>query len=136
MADAKLDTAYYDGKARNFTFEMYCAALNTAFTDLEATGELVSDERKMRVLLKGLIDLKLEAAKAQVMGNDRLKNDFDAAVNWIAEWNDNMRSVRAGQANNRSVAAANSGGHGGAAGRGGGRGNDAGRGGRGGRAGG
>jgi hypothetical protein len=115
---------------------MYCAALNTAFTDLETTGELVSDERKMRVLLKGLIDPKLEAAKAQVMGNDRLKNDFDAAVNWIAKWNDNMRSVRAGQANNRSVAAANSGGRGGAAGRGGGRGNKAGRSGRGGRTGG
>jgi hypothetical protein len=136
MADAKLDTAYYDGKARNFTFEMYCAALNTAFTDLETTGELVSDERKMRVFLKGLIDPKLEAAKAQVMGNDGLKNNFDSAVNWIAEWNDNMRSVRAGQATNRSVAAANSGGRGGAAGRGGGRGNDPGRGGRSGRGGG
>jgi hypothetical protein len=133
MADAKLDTAYYDGKARNFTFEMYCAALNTAFTDLETTGELVSNERKMRVFLKGLIDPKLEAAKAQVMGNDGLKNNFDAAVNWIAEWSDNMRSIRAGSSVNRNVAAANSGGRGAAAGRGGGRGNDSGRGGRGGR---
>jgi hypothetical protein len=108
----------------------------SAFTDLETTGELVSNERKMRVFLKGLIDPKLETAKAQVMGNDGLKNNFDATVNWIAEWSDNMRSIRAGSSVNRNVAAANSGGRGAAAGRGGGRGNDSGRGGRGGRGGG
>jgi hypothetical protein len=41
--------------------------------NLETTGELVSDEQKMRVFLKGLIDPKLEAAKAQVMVNNRLR---------------------------------------------------------------
>jgi hypothetical protein len=70
------------------------------FTDLETTGELASDKRKMRVLLNGLIDPNLKATKAQVMKNECLRNSFHAAVSWNAKWNDNMRSVQAGQVNN------------------------------------
>lgn len=39
LADSRIETAYYDGQNRNFTFENYCALLNNAFADIESTGE-------------------------------------------------------------------------------------------------
>jgi hypothetical protein len=49
QADSTIETAYYDGKSRSFTFERYCEVLKSAFTDIEVTGEEISETRKVRV---------------------------------------------------------------------------------------
>jgi hypothetical protein len=50
--DSTIESAYYDGKSRLFTFERYCEVLKAAFTDIETTGEEVSETRKVRILYK------------------------------------------------------------------------------------
>jgi hypothetical protein len=72
-ADSRLDNAFYDGKSRNFTFEHYCALLNNAFADLEATGKLVTESRKLRVFLSGLKDSRLDTTKAQILAMPTLQ---------------------------------------------------------------
>jgi hypothetical protein len=37
-ADNVLESAFYDGQSRSFTFEKYCESLQLAFTDIEGTG--------------------------------------------------------------------------------------------------
>ena len=61
--DKMMETAFYNGRSRNFTYEKYCEILIQAFNDIEETGEDVPEERKMRTFLKGLNDLHCEAAK-------------------------------------------------------------------------
>jgi hypothetical protein len=51
IADGQINLAFFDGKARNFTFEKYCEVLNNVFTDLESSGETVDESRKIRMLL-------------------------------------------------------------------------------------
>ncbi|KAL7572974.1 hypothetical protein ACA910_007474 [Epithemia clementina (nom. ined.)] len=55
-ADQTMETVYYDGKARTFTFERYAETLQRAFNDMEDTGKPVSEARKVRALLRGLRD--------------------------------------------------------------------------------
>jgi hypothetical protein len=62
--DNVLDNAFYDGKSRTFTFERYCESLRITFTDIEGTGEAVSDSRKLRVFLQGITDTRLTSAKS------------------------------------------------------------------------
>ena len=56
-----------------------------AFTDLTAMGELVSKDHKVRVLMNGISDQWLEAAKNQVLATAHLKAMFKAAYNFMAE---------------------------------------------------
>jgi hypothetical protein len=37
--DNVMETAFYDGKSRLFTFDRYCESLQLALTDIEGTGE-------------------------------------------------------------------------------------------------
>ncbi len=53
-AERILTTVFYDGKSRNFTFESFCEKLNLAFLDLEEAGEVVTEERKVRILLENI----------------------------------------------------------------------------------
>ena len=83
-ADSTLESTFYDGKARNFTFENFTSRIQGAFTDLEENGESVSENRKVRTLLKCIQDPKLEAAKSQVIATASYRNDFDQAVNFVS----------------------------------------------------
>ena len=38
-AEKVMNTARYDGKSRNFSYEKYCQRLNQAFVDMAKTGE-------------------------------------------------------------------------------------------------
>jgi hypothetical protein len=134
-ADKILDTAFYDGRARNFTFERFCEKLQTAFADLEENGEEFPDTRKVRKLLQAIRDPALEHAKAAVLANPDLKSSFDRAMNYIAEFATEQESLRA---KSRNISQVNTRGPGGGRGRGGpgrgrGRQGGRGRGGRGGR---
>lgn len=117
-ADKALDAAFYDGKARNFTFEKHCEKLTTAFNDLAEGEEPFPTSRKVGILLNGIRDPALEHAKSQVLTTPDLKSGFEAAMNFIAEFADARESMHA---RTRNVSFA---------GRGSGRGSGRGRGGR------
>jgi hypothetical protein len=123
-ADNVLDTAFYDGKSRTFTFERYCESLQIAFTDIEGTGETVSESRKLRVFLQGITDTRLTSAKSQVIATPALQT-YDAAVNFVAQFLDQRQSLGVGGGGRsipRNISAfdrSNRGGRGGRAGRGG-----------------
>jgi hypothetical protein len=107
-----------------FTFERYCEALKAAFTDIETTGEEVSETRKVRVLLEGIQDQRLIHAKTQVLATPALKETFESALYFIAQFLDDKKSHdTSNRGNQRNVAALNRGGTGrGGTGRGHGRG--------------
>jgi hypothetical protein len=113
-ADNTIDSAYYDGKSRSFTFEKYCEVLKAAFTDIEVTGEDVSETRKVRVLLHGIKDKRLDTAVAQVLATQELRATFETALNFIAKFADDLRSLdtsgRAQQLRNVSSVTVNRGG--------------------------
>jgi hypothetical protein len=119
-ADSTIDNAYYDGKSRAFTFEKYCEILKAAFTDIEATGEAVSETRKVRVLLHGICDKRLETAISQVMATAELRDTFDTALNFIARFADDMKSLdNSRKVSHRNISGVSSrGGRGGRSGRG------------------
>lgn len=131
LADSRIETAYYDGQNRNFTFENYCALLNKSFADIESTGEIVSETRKIRCFLNGLADTRLETAKSQVLATPELHATFDGAINFVAQYLDQRRSLSTNTGNNKRTRAISEvkgrgtgDGRGGRAGRGGGRNND------------
>ena len=133
-ADSRLDNAFYDGKSRNFTFDHYCALLNNAFADLEATGELVTESRKLRVFLSGLRDSRLDTTKAQILATPTLQASFEAAVTFVATYLESHRSItNVARGRDISNVTSHGGGRGGrgAGGRGRGFGRGFGRGGRG-----
>lgn len=96
-ADQLMENTFYDGKSRSFTFEKYCEVLKGAFTDVESTGEDVSEQRKVRILLHGIHDSRLQQAKSQVLATPNLKSTFDNAVNFIAQFLDEKRSYTSTQ---------------------------------------
>lgn len=136
-ADHTLSTSYYDGKSRLFTFERYCEVLKGAFSDLETTNEPVPEERKVRIMLQGLVDSRLATVKVNILANEAtLGADFETAVDFVAQFLDDQKALNAGNCGpqqQRTISAMNSGGRN-ANGRGGGR-SGAGRGGRSGRSG-
>lgn len=92
-ADNTLEKAYFDGTVRTFTFEHYTGALNNAFADIEISGEQVSEIRKVRILLNGIRDARLNAARNQVLATPKLEETFEAAANYIAQFADKVAST-------------------------------------------
>lgn len=144
-ADKILETAYYDGRSRNFTFESYSERLNRAFTDLAEVGEDVPQDRQVRIFLKGIRAPNLQVPKSVVMSNSTLRSSFILARDYLSEFKNETENIESA-ARGRSINAVNSSGRGGgrSSGRGrggrhssrGGRGRGDGRGGRSGRSGG
>ena len=84
-ADQILESTYFDGSKRNFTYERYIKTLKRAFTDLESTGENVSEERKVRILMTGTSDSRLDSAKNQILATPFLRSTVENASNFLAE---------------------------------------------------
>jgi hypothetical protein len=116
-ADHVLSVTYFDGKSRAFTYERYIETLKSAFSDLEATGETVDEGRKVRILLQGLVDTRLQVAKSQVLASSHLSATYDSAVNFISQFLDERRSYsgteRGPQQRNVSAVGSGRGGRGG-----------------------
>jgi hypothetical protein len=70
--------------------------LKTAFTDIESTGEAVSETRKVRVLLQGITDPRLVTAKSTEIATPTLKDTFDNAINVIAQFQVDRQSHKQG----------------------------------------
>lgn len=134
-ADKVIDTAFYDGKSRNFTFETYTKRLNEAFTDLESAEDPLTQDRKVRILLKGIRDPQLDAATKAVVATPHLKASFESARNYIAQFKLEDESMQSKNSRNVSSVTRNGGQGRGGRGRGGrgrgGRGRGRGNGGRG-----
>ena len=120
-ADRTLETIFYDGKARNFTFENFSEKLTKAFTELGENEEPYSDTKKVRKLLAAIADPALNAAKTTVLATPNLRSSYDEALNFLAEVADTQKQMQSRHRNISSL-------RGGTPGRGG-----PGRGGRGGR---
>ena len=101
-ADRIIDSVFFDGWTRIFTFERFCERLQGTFTDLAATGEIVSQERQVQVLLQGITDPLLQTAKAQVLATPGLSATFESTLNFISQFADCTDSVLHGA---RSVSA-------------------------------
>lgn len=101
-SDAILQKTYFDG-ARSFTFESYITTLQKAFTDLEATGEEVHEDRKVRVLIRGITASNLQSAVQTVTANHHLKSNYEAAVNYLAEANDTLKAMASAKRNISSI---------------------------------
>ena len=116
-ADKVLETTFYDGKARNFTFENYCTKLNQAFSDLEECGDRLLEARKVRIFLRGLRAPELIAAKTQVIASQHLQDTIATAMNFVKTIENTQDSQKLPA---RNVSAVDSGGRGkGRGGRGG-----------------
>ena len=119
-ADQILETVFYDGKARNFSFEKFGERLKGAFTDLETNDEGITEARKIRVFLRGIRDPSLAEAKATILATQNLRTNFERAFNYVAEFVDSKDSM---QSSLRQISAMNGQGEGrGRGGRGSGRG--------------
>ena len=93
--DQMLETTYYDGTMRHFSFEKYTETLQRVFIDLQSTQEEVSEERKNHVLLNGISDPRLDAAKNQVIASNHLQSTFEIATNFLNRALDNKISYSA-----------------------------------------
>ena len=75
-----METAFYDGKSRTFTFERFCELLVQAYNDVEETGEEVTEERKMRTFLRRLQDPRCESAKNSILVTLAIEEV------WLTQW--------------------------------------------------
>jgi hypothetical protein len=103
--DATLSKTYFDGN-RNFTLESYTTTLQKAFTDLEICGEPVTENRKVRLLLAGIVAPTLLSAKAVVSATPGLSENFEKAANFLTEQYDKLKSMTSAR-RNVSAAATN-----------------------------
>ena len=106
-ADQLLESTYYDGSKRNFSYEHFIETLQRAFTDLESTGEIVSEERKVRLLMTGVNDSRLESAKNQILATPTLRATFENASNFLAEVLDSEVSYSAGSCKQARISSIN-----------------------------
>ena len=86
QADQMLENAFYDGRSRTFTYERYCETLIRAFNDIEDTEEEVTDERKIRVFMKGLTDPQCEAFKGTIQAMRGLRANLTDSMDMVAEF--------------------------------------------------
>jgi hypothetical protein len=82
-ADATLESIYWSGKARNFTWETFISKLTGAFADLEEHGERKTEEEKVRRLIRAIRDPCLAVAKSVVQADPRYNESYQDAVNYI-----------------------------------------------------
>jgi hypothetical protein len=93
---------FYDGKARNMTFEKFCERLNKAFVDLDQNGEAYTEAKKVRRLLQAVRDPTLDAAKNFIIGSPHIHTLPEA----MTHMSNILDMKRVSQKANRSIAAA------------------------------
>lgn len=84
-AYAALDTIHYMGEHATFTFEHFTNVLTKAYHDLQHFGEPVVEVKKVWDLLAKITDLKLEAPKQTTKITPGYKDNFLAAITFLAQ---------------------------------------------------
>jgi hypothetical protein len=82
-AENTLSTAFYNGQVRTFKFGDYVDKLKGAFSDIESTGEIIDQQRKIRILMQGISDARLRTGKATILANPGTYTDFETTVNFL-----------------------------------------------------
>jgi hypothetical protein len=129
-AETTMSTAFYNGQVRTFRFGDYVDKLKGAFSDIESTGEIIDQQRKIRILMQGISDNRLRTGKATVLANTNMYGDFETVVNFLTTLLDEEQSMAvATRSHQRNVSSVriNSHGRGDSRGARGGRGRNAGR---------
>jgi hypothetical protein len=101
-AEGDLESKFYNGECRNFTFERFAEIHQQVHTDLEEFGEPLTEAAKVRKFLKRIQALFLNSAIATVCANPSLKNDFESTVNFLSEFIEEqnqaqLRNILSGQ---------------------------------------
>ena len=79
-----LDRIFWNGKARNFSWDTSTTKLQGAFDDLEAHGDNRTDEHRVTTLLEKVEkDTGLAAACTYVRNDANLATDFRAALEYL-----------------------------------------------------
>jgi hypothetical protein len=80
-----IENVHYKDECATFTFEHFTGILTIGYNTLQRYGEPVLEAKKVRDLLSKISDPKLESAKQAVRINAQYKNNFDLAINFLAE---------------------------------------------------
>jgi hypothetical protein len=105
-AENTLSTAFYNGQVRTFKFSDYVDKLKGAFTDIESTGEVFDQQRKIRILMQGISDNRLRTGKATILANPNIYTDFETVVNFLTTLLDEEQSMAvATRSHQRNVSA-------------------------------
>jgi hypothetical protein len=109
-AERTLRDTFYTGEKRRFDLAKYCGIHKDAHNDLEKAHEQTNsaypmmDERfKVRHLLDGIHTKTLDAAKAAIFADPRIRNDYDAAVDLLQTF---VTQAATGQNDARNVSSA------------------------------
>ena len=82
-ADAQLETIFWSGKARGFTWDQFTSRITSAFEDLAQFGEPKSDEEKVRRLLRAIRDPALSSAVVVVRSQAQYSQNYQNAVDFL-----------------------------------------------------
>ena len=130
-----IKSAYYDRKARNFSFSKFASRLNSAFEDLENPGseehgEPKTETEKKHILFEAINDPKLEAPIAVLKAQPDQYRTFQSAADFLSNFLADTSKSTGGRRNLSEIGRGGRGrGRGGRGGRGrGGRGGHGGRG--------
>lgn len=84
LAEKSLDTHVYRGEKPRYSFEYHVSIHRRAHLDIEHTTNVpLTEQVKVRKLLKSLQASSLTTAIATIRANAHLRNSFDEAVNFI-----------------------------------------------------
>lgn len=83
QAYTKLETAKWEGAKRDFTWDKFVQKHADAHSELEEYGEIVSEQRKVTVFLKGISDPALANAMDIVRGTALYKNNLDECQRFL-----------------------------------------------------
>jgi len=109
-AENTLRKIFWNGSTRNFTFEMFTAKLNGAYTDLESTGDFRSEEHRVDALLnKCSGDKNLSGYLAVVRSNPTLLKSWNKTVQTLGN---GVNSHQNQPSNQRNISAFETGGRG------------------------
>lgn len=84
-AFGSLDSAKYDGKSKNNTFENYVGILQLAFTELELCNVIMSEVQKVNYLLKGYNAPDKEQLMSRLVGTV-MESDYGECCSYISQW--------------------------------------------------
>lgn len=86
QAYTSIASAKYYGEKKRFTFETYVTIHQYAYADLEQSGEIILEEKRVRDLLSNIKDNSpaANAAKGTILTTPTLRNSFANAVTHLS----------------------------------------------------
>jgi hypothetical protein len=89
-----LNTIFYNGRNKNFTFENFSGRLNKAFNNLKECGQEYNGQTMVHILLKAIQDPLLEHAKMKILGDQALLSNYSDSVAYLKIANNNYINSR------------------------------------------